>query len=123
MNLENAVRNDVTAGTGNFFAPRVDVLATEDGLELYADLPGVKPEDADVRYENGELTIHGKVRPRYADGTRFLAVEYGVGDFYRSFAVKDIDAEKISAELKNGVLTIKLPRAEALKPRKVTVQG
>ncbi|MGE3807680.1 MAG: Hsp20/alpha crystallin family protein [Gemmataceae bacterium] len=107
----------------NYFSPRVDILETEEGLELFADMPGVKPEDAEIRYEQGELIVHGKVQPRYGDSPRFALGEYGVGDFYRTFTVKDVETDKISAELKNGVLRIKLPRAEALKPRKIAVKS
>jgi HSP20 family protein len=105
------------------YSPRVDILETADELVLYADLPGVRPEDLDIRFENGELTIHGKVAPRGpAEG--FVLRKYGVGDFYRSFTIsEDIDADKITAELKQGVLTLHLPKREAVKPKRITVKA
>ena len=105
------------------YTPRVDILEKEDELVLFADMPGVKPEDADVRYENGELTLHGRCAPRrFGDGA--VAAEYGVGDFYRAFTLsEDVDAQKITAELKNGVLTVHLPKVEAVKPRRIKVTG
>ncbi len=90
---------------------------------LYVDLPGVKAEDIDVRFENRELRIRGKVRPAEAK-PHLLMIEYGVGDYYRAFSVTDdIDAEKIRADLNDGVLTIYLPKAEALKQRRITVNA
>ena len=111
------------ATRGVFYTPRVDILETDQEMVLLADLPGVKPEDAEIRYENGDLVIHGRCQPRQ-ESQEYLSWEYGVGDFYRVFSIgAEIDAEKISAELKNGVLTVHLPKTEAVKPRKITVKG
>lgn len=105
------------------YSPRVDVLETSDELILYADLPGVRPEDLDIRFENGELTIHAKVAPRGPEG-EFVLREYGVGDFYRTFTIsEDIDADKIFAELKQGVLVLHLPKRETVKPKRITVKA
>ena len=95
---------------------------------LCGDLPGVEPADLDIRFENRELTVLGKVAPRHAD-RRSVYGEYGVGDFYRTFAVgESIDADKIAAELKNGVLTLHLPKTDAVKPggspsRRASISG
>ncbi len=98
-------------------------METEEKLLLFGDLPGVAKDDLDVRFENGELTIEGKVLPRQAEH-EFLYGEYGIGDFHRSFAISEtIDAEKISAELRDGVLTLHLPKVEAAKPRKIKVKA
>jgi len=108
---------------GLCYTPRVDIMETEEESLLLADLPGVKPADADVRFDNGELIIDGRCAPRQ-EGANYLLSEYGVGDFYRAFSIsEDIDWQKISAELKNGVLTIHLPKAETVKPKKITVKG
>ena len=108
---------------GIFYTPHVDILETEDELVLYADVPGVKPENVDVRCENGELTLHARCSPRQQE-MEYALCEYGVGDFYRAFTLDEsIDAGKISAELKNGVLTLHLPKAEAVKPRRIAVKG
>src|SRR6187431_1740412 len=89
---------------GLTYSPRADIWETDEELLVYADLPGVSPENLDVRFENGELTIHGKVDLRHDDIT-FLYGEYGIGDFYRTFTIGEmIDANQISAELCNGVL-------------------
>jgi HSP20 family protein len=108
---------------GVVFEPRVDIAEVDDQLLLYVDVPGVKPEDVDVRFENRELQIRGKVTPP-ATKPRYLLNEYGVGDFYRAFSITDdVDAQKISAALKDGVLTVHLPKAEALKQRRITVNA
>jgi HSP20 family protein len=105
-----------------YFTPRVDILENDNEISIFADMPGVRPENADIRFENGELTLHGHCSPRH-DVANYLAAEYGIGDFYRVFTINEtIDADKITAELKNGVLTVHLPKSEAVKPRKIAVQ-
>ena len=111
------------APLGLCFTPRVDIVETDEESLLLADLPGVKPEDVDVRFDNGELIIDGRCAPR-GQGATCLLSEYGVGDFYRAFSISEhIDWQKISAELKNGVLTVHLPKAATVKPKKITVKG
>jgi HSP20 family protein len=127
--LKNALK-EVRTETGKadptrrvVFEPRVDIAEVDDNMLLYVDLPGVKSEDVDVRFENRELQICGKVTPA-ATKPHFLLNEYGVGDYYRAFSVTDdIDAEKIRADLNDGVLTVHLPKAEALKQRRITVNA
>ena len=103
--------------------PRVDVLETENEVLLLADLPGVKSDAVDVRFENGELTIHGRRFAGNADKRRALT-EYEPAHYHRSFRLtEDIAAERIEAELKNGVLSVRLPKAEAAKPRRIAVKG
>jgi HSP20 family molecular chaperone IbpA len=103
------------------FTPRFDIWEGEDELLLYGDLPGVCAEDLDIRFENRELVIRGKVRPRH--GGEFLLGEYGIGDFHRIFTVGEaIDSDKISAEMKHGVLTLHLPKSEKVKPRRIKVK-
>lgn len=90
---------------------------------MWGDLPGVTADDLDIDFENKELTIRGRVSPRQ-EGSQYLFAEYGVGDFYRTFSIgESIDTEKIAAELKNGVLTLHLPKTEAVKPRKIAVKA
>ena len=106
---------------GTTYSPRFDIWENDDEMILYGDLPGVMPEDLNVRFENPVLTIHGKVCPRHND-IKFLHGEYGIGDFHRTFTVGEaIDTERISAELKNGVVTVHLPKSEKVKPRRIEV--
>ena len=118
-------RNDVPTAEGTFsgatYSPRFDIWENDDEMILYGDLPGVIPEDLNVHFENPVLTIHGKVNPRHND-IKFLHGEYGIGDFHRTFTIGEaIDSERISAELKNGVVTVHLPKSEKVKPRRIEV--
>lgn len=107
---------------GRFFRPRVDILEKPDELLLLADMPGVKSNELDIQFDDGELTIHGPVGNRRSDEAGLLLEEYGVGDFYRTFRVSEqIDPTKIQAEYAQGVLTVHLPKVEAAKPRKISV--
>jgi HSP20 family protein len=108
---------------GVFFTPRVDIYETDSELTLYADVPGVGPDDVELRYEGGELVLHGRVKPRHPD-ENYLLQEYEEGDFYRAFSIHEsIDAGRIEAECKNGVLIVHLPKVEQARPRQITVRG
>src|SRR4051794_842640 len=76
----DVTRPEATRG-GVYFTPRVDIVETERELTLYAELPGVRPEDVDLRYEKGELFLHGRVRPRQGQ-RQLLLQEYEDGDFF-----------------------------------------
>lgn len=127
--LQNGTAHESAASCGANcegarYTPRFDVVETADEVTLYGDLPGVQPGDLEITFENQELVIHGKVSPRWGAGNRYWAREYGVGDFHRTFAVSaGIDAQKIQAELTNGVLALHLPKAEAIKPRRIQVNA
>lgn len=102
--------------------PRVDILETDDELLLFVDLPGVHAKDVDIRFENGELALTGRRAPQYP-GKPWMR-EFEPGSFYRAFRVTEqIAADKINADLKNGVLTVRLPKVEAAKPRRIAVKG
>ncbi len=105
-----------------FFTPRVDIVENDKELLIYADMPGALPHDIDLRYENGELTLRGKVAPGDRSG-HLIFGEYDVGDYYRVFQVHEsIDSTRIEAEFKNGVLVVHLPKQEALKPKQVPIR-
>jgi len=109
---------------GRHFRPNVDILEKDDELLLLADMPGARGDRIDIQFEDGTLTIHAEVDARQGDATEYLASEYEVGDYYRTFQVSEsIDASKINAEYSDGVLTLHLPKSEASKPRKIAVNG
>ena len=110
--------------SGRQYIPAVDIVERENELLLLADMPGVQPADLDITCERGELTIHGRVAPRQnGEQTNFLLHEYGVGDFHRRFKLGDgLDASRIEANLHAGVLTLHLPKAQEILPRKIKVQ-
>ena len=109
--------------SGSTYNPQVDILETDDELILFGDMPGVEPGDLDIQFENRELILHGKVAPRHED-QKAVSKEFGVGDFYRAFTIGEvIDPSRISAELKDGVLTVHLPKTETVKPRRIHVKA
>jgi len=105
------------------YTPNVDIIETSDEFLVVADMPGVAADAVDIRYEQGVLTMHGRVEPRQnEETTSYLLQEYGVGDYYRSFRLGEgIDPDKIEAHLKDGVMELHLPKSEASKPRKIAV--
>lgn len=108
---------------GRLYRPDVDILETDEALLLVANLPGSAAEEIDVNFEKGTLTLQAKVQPRFRDGARAIAKEYGVGNYYRAFEVNErIDSEKIAADYTNGVLRLTLPKAKEEVPRKIAVQ-
>ena len=114
-------RGETTHG-GPQFAPRVDIFETDKELTLLADLPGVVAGDVELQYEKGELVMHGKVQ-RKQDSATPLLQEYELGDFYRVFSIHEsIDAGRIAAECKNGVLTVHLPKVAAAQARQIAVK-
>jgi HSP20 family protein len=109
--------------TNIWFTPRFDLIENEDEYLLVGDLPGVEPGNLDLSYENQELSICGKVAPRHSSASSF-AEEYGVGDFRRTFSIgEDVDRSAIVADLKDGALTVRLPKRPESKPRKIAVRA
>ncbi len=110
--------------SGVWYRPNVDIVEKGDELLVLADVPGAANEDIQVRFEDGTLSLHARVQPRGEESGSMLLREYGVGDFYRTFQISEvIDASKISATCADGVLTLHLPKAEAVKPRRITVKS
>ena len=106
------------------WSPSVDIHETENELVLKADLPDVKLEDIEVRVENQTLTLKGERKFEEDKNVRgYHRMERSYGAFTRSFTVPStVDPEKVGAEFKNGVLTVKLPKKEAAKPRQVKIE-
>ena len=105
------------------WAPAVDIYETANELVVKADLPDVNEKDIDVRVENNLLTIRGERKfEKSVSEENFLRIERTYGAFSRSFSLPNtVNAEKIGAEYKNGVLTVTLPKREESKPRQVKV--
>ena len=109
---------------GACYRPNVDIREQDDELTLVADMPGVTPDGIDIHFEDGLLTVQGRVEPRHADATGLLLREYGIGDFYRTFRVSEqINPKGIHAECADGVLIVHLPKAAKAKPRRIEVRA
>jgi HSP20 family molecular chaperone IbpA len=105
------------------YTPRADVLETDDAFWVRADLPGVRPDGVSLHCQEGQLVLRARCEPRHA-GKRPLLWEYGVGDYVRTFALGgQVDTTRIEANLADGVLTVRLPKTEAARPRRIPVKG
>lgn len=110
---------------GGAFAPAVDVSETENEYKIHADLPGVKKEDLDVSLHDGVLTINAETKQekKQEKEGRVIRQERRFGRFVRSMRLGDaVDADKIKAEYKDGVLNLVLPKTEKVKAKKIDVQ-
>jgi len=112
-----------TVPTGWSYRPRVDVTENADGFVISADMPGSSPDAVDVSFENRTLMIRGAVPARQVRGTEYLLHEYGLGDFDRHLVLPDtVDPSSIDAVYVGGVLTIRIPKTAAAKPRQIPVR-
>ena len=110
--------------TGPTFSPRVDIVETEAGLIIVADMPGATPESVHVTLERRQLTIRGDVENRAPGGMSALYLEYDIGAWERSFTLSgDFDMEKIEAVLKDGVLMLTLPKAPELEAQRIQIKA
>jgi HSP20 family protein len=115
-----AVRSGESVG----WTPAVDIYEDEEGVTLRFELAGVDPKDVDIRFENGVLTLRGERKLEKEESRdNYHRVEIAYGTFTRSFSLPGtIDAEKIKAESKNGVLTVHLPKKPEAKPKSIQVK-
>ncbi|MDT8363900.1 MAG: Hsp20/alpha crystallin family protein [Nitrosomonas sp.] len=118
---EDSGGNDSLATTE--WAPAVDIKEEADRFVLYADLPGVKPEEIDVNMENGILTIKGeKQTEAKTEKEGYKRVERTYGSFFRRFSLPDTaNPDAISATSKHGALEIVIPKRESVQPKKINV--
>lgn len=105
------------------FLPTTDIFETEDALTVVLEMPGVGRDNIDVSVENGLLTVEGKINFNKYEGLQPLYSEYSIGPYRRSFRISSrIDQDKIRADLRDGVITLVLPKAEEAKPRRIEVR-
>lgn len=106
---------------GVYYSPAVDIFETPTAITVLADMPGVAKENLDIDVRDRVLTITGTVS-EMPERNRLVYREYGIGGYTRRFSLSDkVDQSKISAALKDGVLTLTLPKAEPLQPRKIAI--
>ena len=106
------------------YRPSVDIIDGRDEYTIVADLPGADQDTIDVTFQDDVLSIQAPVAPRGANVTQVYRHEYGVGGFHRRFVVEaPVDAERMTAEYDQGVLTVHLPKAEQAPGCRIEVKG
>jgi HSP20 family protein len=119
---DSGVAREPTRSEENYGNPPVDIYEDEQGLVVIADLPGVEATALEVGVERGVLTIRG--RAAHLISGEPVHREYELTGFYRQFQLPDeVDASRIEAELKHGVLFVRLPRTERSQPRRIEVKA
>jgi HSP20 family protein len=109
---------------GPVFRPEIDILERPDAFVIYADLPGADDKSVDVRFEKGTLTLDAQIRTVPGSGWNPVHVEYRFGTFHREFQVsEDIDATGVTAQMRNGVLELHLPKSTERRPRAIRVRA
>jgi HSP20 family protein len=104
------------------FLPITDIFETEQALSVILEMPGVVKDNVDISVENDTLTIQGRIDYSKYEGLQPVYTEYNIGHYVRTFQISGkIDQGQISAELKDGVMKLVLPKAEKAKPRKINV--
>lgn len=114
-------REETRAGE-RYIKPAVDIIETENELTLIADIPGAAKDTLDINVDKGILTVNAPVS--HSMPGRSIYTEFEFAHYYRQFSIPEtLDHEKARAEFSNGVLTLKVPVAEAAKPRKIEVKA
>ena len=112
-----------TTKPGKVFTPDVDIFETKKEMTLLADMPGVQAEALDIDLNDNVLTLSGDVTSHRGANEEDLRLEYEEGRYYRQFTISEkIDQANIDASLTDGILRLRLPKAEKTIPRKITVQ-
>lgn len=107
---------------GVVYTPDVDIFESEKDITLLADMPGVITDNLTIDLRDDVLTLTGDAENDIEDTEELVVFEYGVGKYHRQFTLSEvIDQAKITAELKDGVLRLVLPKVEKATPRKITV--
>jgi HSP20 family molecular chaperone IbpA len=107
---------------GKYYMPYTDIFETGEALTVVMEIPGIKKDGIDIKLEKDELTINAEIALDNYKNFKPVYTEYNVGHFTRSFALSSkVDQDRIEANVSDGVLTLTLPKAEELKPRRITV--
>lgn len=115
---------DSGSSTSAVWAPKTDLVETDDEFRLHLDVPGMSKEDITINLQNNTLTVSGERRStRKNEGDDYVRVERSFGNFHRTFTLPNsVDAEGIEAEYDSGVLTITVPKTEKAARRRIEIQ-
>lgn len=104
--------------------PPIDIHDGPEGLTLEADLPGANESNLTIQLEHNVLTLDARIDEPNPDGARLIHQEFPVGDYHRSFILSDdVDRDRITAELKDGVLKVFLPKADRARARRIEIKS
>lgn len=107
---------------GRTYVPNVDIYESADSLWLRADMPGVDDQSLEVELADGVLSLFGRVSVKEYENVQPVYTEYNIGNYARRFTLsKEINTDRISARMINGVLELQLPKAERAKPRRLAI--
>jgi len=107
---------------GRHYIPYADIYETDDALFVVMEMPGVERTNLDVALENDILRVDGRIDFSKYEGMEPVYTEYSIGHYTRSFTLSNkIDREQISAQLDDGVLTLSLPKAQEVQPRRISI--
>lgn len=124
MDMNHPIRRARGAAEIPALVPPVDVFEDENGITVKADLPGVAKDNLAIRVEGETLSVEGQVSLGEAQDLETLYAEVRVAQYKRSFALsRELDTSKIDAALSNGVLTLRVPKLEQAKPRRIAVRA
>jgi HSP20 family protein len=116
-------RGTETRGTGAWLLP-MDAYITDEAIVIQADVPGIRADELDITLEGDTLTIRGEIKRQEGNKQQYILLERPTGKFERTLNINTpIDHDKVEAAFDNGVLTLTLPKAEAVKPRQITVKA
>jgi len=117
----NVQAREETRSNEKYIRPAVNIIETEEGLVLTADIPGASKEALDVNVEKGILTISAPAQHSMPGTSAYR--EFELANYYRQFTIPEsLDHEKAKAEYANGILTLRVPKAEVAKPKRISVQ-
>jgi len=121
--MDRLFQENYGAGSGDTWWPRMDVTEDDSSYRVRLAIPGVKPEDVDLRVEQQVLTVRGEIRPETGkENQRTLHQEHTFGTFTRSVALPGaVDTEQASAQFEHGMLTVTLPKHAAARPRRIPI--
>ena len=117
-------RKDEPTIPARTFVPASDIYETDQALIVVLEMPGVDKAKLDINFENHVLSVTGHIDFSKYEKLQPVYTEYNIGPFQRSFSLAPnrVDQEKIKADMKDGVLTLTLPKAEQAKPRRITIE-